>query len=329
MRPPRSYKDTESFPIILFLHGAVSDPDKIDDEVEDAIKAAYTSDLLDTVFVLAPMMKSGTDWMSMEGRMHAFFALLDAQASYSLDRLNVFVDGVREGALAATQYAAAYPGNFSGAIVRNMVGTPGETLLSNAQHVSMLLVSPKSGDSADLMTQFADTAKANQIANVSVVQAEFGEDDAPGDEALAAITKFVQESTKQVAPDKVQFTTDTLELANAYWLHLTNFKTSDAKPITVRGEINRATNEITVATPPRVASFIVYVNDDLVDMGKTIKVIHKITAEGEDEEGETEVVFEGSLDRSLDRALTLWFENRSGNLGEVYTNWIEVEVPQG
>lgn len=329
LRPPKTYKETQSFPIILFLHGAVSNPDKIEKEIESAIKAAYEDDLLDGVFVLAPMMKQGTDWMSLEGRMHAFFALLDAQASYSLNRLSVFVDGAREGAVASTQYASAYPGNFSGAIVRNMVGSPSETRLSNARHISMLLVSPKSGDSADLMTQFADTAKANQISDVTVVQSDFGDDDAPDAEALAAITKFVQETTKQVAPDKVQFTTDTLELANSYWLHLTNFKTSDVKPITVKGEINRATNEITVETPPRVASFIVYLNDDLVDMGKTIKVIHKITAGGDDEEGEAEVVFEGSLDRSLDRALTLWFENRSGNLGEVYTNWIEVEVPQG
>lgn len=336
LRPPKDYKDKESFPIVVFLHGAIEDPEKIDKEVEEAIKAAYPADMLDQTFVLAPLLTSGsadegpvvTDWMSIEGRMSAFFSLLEVQTGYSINQLRVFIDGSREGALASIQYAAAYPGSFCGAILRRMVGSPGEATLANAQHVALLMIAPKSGDSADLMTQFADTAKANQINSVSVVQTDFAEWDAPDDAALGAIAKFIAETKKQVAPDKIQFTTTSDEYTNAYWLHLIIFDVSADKPITVKAEIDRATNEITVETPSQVGLFRVYVNDDLVDMGKTIKVIYKITG-GEDADAKTVVGFEGSIDRSLDRALTIWFDGRSGNRGEVYTNWIEVEVPRG
>lgn len=320
LRLPRAYKEDEAYPIVFFLHGEGQDQDA----VEDVLERAIDGDLLDQVIVLAPLKPGSEDWMSLEGRQIAFFSLIDTQVQYSFDRLRVFADGVREGAVAAMNFATAYPGFFSGAILRNMVGTPGEAMLGNAQHIPTLLVSPKSGDSASLMSQFADTAKANGIESVELVQCELGEHSEPDADGLARIGQFLTDTKKRVAPEKLQFTTTSLELANVYWLHLLAFQATSEEPVTVKAEIDRATNEITIETPASVSAYRIYVNDALVDMGKAIKVTHKIAGE----DGATHLVFEGTKDRSLDRALTLWFDNRSGNLGEVYSNWIDVEVPQ-
>jgi hypothetical protein len=73
-----------------------------------------------------------------------------------------------------------------------------------------------------------------------------------------------------------------------------------------------------------VKELVIYLNQDVVDMGKEFKVI---VTEKTADNPKTATGFQGKKENSLDHALALWFENRSANSGEVYTNYVKVTMP--
>jgi hypothetical protein len=259
----------------------------------------------------------------MEGRYLAFFTILQMSLNYNINRLALFLDGSAGTAQAATEYAIGYPGQFTAVICRHLDSAPATDYLENARNIKFLLLAPAEGDGAKLVSDFAEEAKAKGV-ETQLVNAGIDENGAPDEAGVAALVELIGGTTKVTAPGRIHFTTRSSAYVNAYWLHLLEMELSEDSPITVEAEVDRAANEIRVKTPPDVRKFRVYLNDDLVDLGKSVKLVHTVV---KDDAPESTVRFEGTKTRNLETSLDVWFYNLSGNFGEVYTNFIDVEVP--
>lgn len=320
---PKNYNHNASVPLILCLHPDMSRLD----EVKKWAAKAYPSELAEKAIIVIPLNvgDAQTAWSTIDGRMLSFFSMRDVTMKYNVDRLKVFLDAHGGTALAATEYATGYPGMFTTVIFRGLVEMPPTENLANARNIPfVLLAAGGEGGGNDLLEEFAEEAKAKGVEASVVGDSGVAADGAIEVSGVEVLTNLVDQSKKDPAPEKVVFTTHSHEYVNAYWLHLLRMEVTQDKPVTIKGEINRATNEIHITTPPEVTEFRVYLNDEIVDMGKTIKLVHTIESE---ESPEAVVRFEGTKNRNLERSLTSWFLNLSGNYGEVYTNLIDVQVP--
>ena len=318
---PKTYSHDDPIPMVLSLHPQMSR----EDELKKWAARAYPTPITDVAAVVIPVNigEDSADWTSMEGRYPAFFAIREMSLKYNINRLALFLDGHAGTAQAANEYAVGYPGMFTAVICRHLDSAPATDHLENARNIKFLLLAPAEGDGAKLVSDFAEDAKAKGVGTTQVTAA-IDEDGLPDDSGVAALVELISGTVKQTAPERIHFTTNSDDYVNAYWLHLLKMDVSENQPITIEAEIDRASNEIRVTTPPNVHMFKVYLNDDLIDMGKEIKLIHTVVRE---EAPELTIRFEGTKTRSFEKSLNTWYNNLSGNFGEVYTNSIEVEVP--
>ncbi len=324
---PRDYTTgREPYPIFLCLH---PDLDRLD-EAKNWAKRAYPEALAKVGVVVVPlnMGKNKVDWESRDGRILALFCVRDVAVKYNVDRLKLFIEGHGATARAVTDYVTSFPGLFTAAVFRGLEAVPNTDLLANARPVPFLVLTPPdtegAEDPASLAANFAEEAKSKGVT-VNVVEAQPGAEGDPGEQGIAALTELVAATKKTTAPERIQFETRTEEHVNAHWLKLDRMAVSAEEPVRVEAEVIRTKNEIHVKATRNVEKFTIYLNDELVDMGKTVKVLYSVLG---GEEGEPKVCFEGTKKRNLEQALTIWFDNLSGNFGEVYTNFIEVQVPQ-
>lgn len=321
LRIPKDYKDEKAYPVVLFMH-----PDEMpEDELKKWVEKFLPTDVMESAIILAPRKGKEDSWTSGSGQMSAFFALNKIREAYHVDGMRIFLDGAGSSAGAVVETITSFPGYFVAGILRDMTAVAESPMLVNASHTPMLLLSPASGDTAKVMSDFADAAKASDLSGVELVQTTLEATGAPGDAGAAALTRFFADTRKQVAPEKLKFTTTT-PFFSCYWLQLINVDASQDKPITVEAQVDRAANEIRVTTPPGVYAFTVYLNDALLDLGKTLEIKHTVVGEPEGD-GAPLVRFKGTKPPNLDKALSLWFNASNGNSGEVYTNYVEVEVP--
>jgi len=324
LKLPKSYKHDVASPAILVL------PPEFDrlDQIKKWFKRAYPAGLSETAMIIMPLNhERKADWQSDEGRQLAFFTLNDVYQHFHVDRLRLFAEGHPTTGAAVADLITALPSMFTGAVMRGLDSAPETALLGNASHVPFMLLSVGDDDAKKTVADFAENAQS-QGGAATVVDATVAEDGFVDEAAMASVVEFVSQTTKVISPQSVAFSVPTLLHTNGYWFHVSHQDQEyDAdKAFKVKAEVSSETNEFTVTTPANVRGFTIYLNDDLVDMGKPIKVIH--TIEPEEGDPESKVVFEGTKSRSMEFALSSWFFVLSGNFGEVYTNSIEIEVPQ-
>ncbi|MFH0946141.1 MAG: sigma-70 family RNA polymerase sigma factor [Planctomycetota bacterium] len=285
---PRSYSHTrEAVPLVLALHPQLSTVY----DIKRWARESFPTELTQDVAVLVPLNPDHeSEWTSLEGRMLSFFCLADFALRYHLDRSRVFLHGEGMEGEVVREYADRYPGMFSGIILKGAPPRGGAAGFLNEEESTLCL-------------EVLDPAEAGETYR-----------------------DFCLNTKKHFAPLRVKFTTESEESVNAFWLHLIKLDASSGNPVTIEGWIDQASNEVHVETTPGVRGFRIYLNDDLVDMDRPIRVLHSLRED--DRMGRTwKVLFEGTKSRSLEKALTIWFDNLSGNYGEVYTNFIEIELP--
>lgn len=317
LRVPKSYTAGEALPIVLVLHP----PMKRADEVKKWVTAAIPATVTEQSIVLVPMnIDNPADWNSGLGHIRAIVPFNPTWTKLWVDRTRLFVFGSGASAAAAVDYATFFPGLFAGAILGQPSSAPTVSKLPTARYLPMLCLAAGSGDSGQIATSFADEMKkAGGTANVVTSEVDAaGAFDAPGQEAF---TKFIAETRKDVAPKKVALVTDSDACVNAYWFRVDNVDVKPGEVARMDAEVDPATNEIRVTTPSSVRGFHIYLNDELVDMGKTIKVVHVVA--GKDD---AKVVFEGTKTRSFNNAIELWMNAAHGNFGEAYTNAIDITI---
>ncbi|MBK6940118.1 MAG: hypothetical protein IPH13_07900 [Planctomycetes bacterium] len=317
LRVPKSYAAGEPLPILLVLHP----PLKRADEVKKWVTATIPATVAEQSIVLVPLnVDNPVDWSSSLGHIRSIVPFNPTWTKLWVDRARVIVFGSGASAPAAVDYATFFPGLFAGAIVSHPSAAPTVTKLATARYLPMLCLAQAAGDTGQIASSFTEEMKkAGGTANVVTAEVDAtGAIDAAGQEAL---TKFIADTRKDVAPKKVTLVTDSDACVNAYWFRVDNVDVKPGEFARMDAEIDSATNEIRVTTPSTVRGFHIYLNDELVDMGKTIKVIHVVA--GKDD---AKVVFEGTKSRSLDKAVELWMNAAHGNFGESYTNAIDITI---
>jgi hypothetical protein len=317
-RLPKNYSDKQIYPLILGL------PPKL--EKADAIKkwaeAAYPEAIAESVIVIVPQNLRAVDWTSFDGRLTALFPVRQAFGSFGVDRGRLFVDGQADAAPVVIDYITHYPSLFTAGILRESASAPQTNILANGRYVPLLLLNGPEGEAAKIHAQFAQDCTAAGV-KVTSVESPVEAGGKAGEAGVAAIAKFVAEARKTFAPRDIKFTSESNQSLGSYWLELTRVE-SNNKPVTVEATVDRTTNEFRLSVPPQVKEVALYLNHDLVDMGKEIKVI---VTEKVAENPKTSTRFAKRVDHSFEDALRIWFDGLSGNSGEVYSARIVVTMP--
>jgi hypothetical protein len=138
---------------------------------------------------------------------------------------------------------------------------------------------------------------------------------------------WIGENSKDLCPDRVEIVADTIAEASAYWLQIKDFDQNvTGMKAEASAEVDREKNQITVTTNQKVKEFVIYLNDDLLDLDSVITVLHKLKTTDEDAEPAAEERFSGTKARSLEEALEFSFSQVSGDIGEVFVAMIRVEL---
>jgi len=316
-RLPKKYNEKQLYPLIVGLAPKADKPEAIKKWAE----AAYPDAIAESAIIIVPQNTQGVDWTTLEGRLTALLPLRQSFVSYSVDRGRLFLDGQADATATVVHYISVYPAMFTAAILRESAAAPSIDLLANARYVPLLLVGAADTEAAKIHAQlYQDCTAVGLKATLSESAVEAG--GKPGDAGATAIASFVAETRKNFAPRDIKFTSSSNDYPNAYGLWLSEVE-SNGKPVTVEATVDRTTNEFRISAPLQVKEITLYLNQDLVDMGKVIKVI---VTEKVAENPKTSTQFEGRVNHSFEAALGMWFDIESSNTGEVYSNKIKVKM---
>ncbi|MFG0318894.1 MAG: sigma-70 family RNA polymerase sigma factor [Planctomycetota bacterium JB042] len=246
--------------------------------------------LRDVAFVVAPDParhgEPDVEWDSEEGRQRAFFAFADVSERFEVDRGRLFLDGAAED---VDPFVADLPTLFCGVLRRGGVGR-----------------APARPRNDGFLHRY----------------------DLEGFDGGRDTDAFVARVEKRFAPTALDWRAAAVAQANAYWLSLSHpdQRFDPNRPLHVKASSDRATSTFHVAADPRILGYTLYLNDDLVDLDRPIRVVHStLNADGTTAD-DARTVFEGTKERSLEFALQCWFLNLSGNLGEAYVDCVEIEL---
>jgi hypothetical protein len=316
-----------AYPVILALHPMdeevkslkeMKKSAKIVDEVEAWAKATYSKELLAKAIVIAPVMdlalRSADQvsylrprWDSKEGATWAIRALSQIvfpNANHDARRL--FVDGHGSGAMAALLYCAQFPGTQTGCIVR---GPPPQKIdFENCAGTPILFV-------GEATKSFHAEWKGKEGF---VLEHKDSIDD-------AALVQWMADHPKQFSPLRVSLRTDRVEFASSFWLRVTyEDRTKEKLPIVADAVIDREKNQVTVVTNERVKGFEIYLNDELLDLSKEVRVVHRQSG-GEAESAVVER-FKGVIKRVVEDTLVWAYKRPYSNVGDVYVACVSIEL---
>ena len=323
---PKRY-DKEPMPVIVAMHPTEAEENvKIRDlesssdivrRVGDWAEETYPDEIREKAIILVPVLDlaslsadglhaSRARWDSADGALWCFTALRDLVLNeVNHDFRRIFLDGHGEGSLAAMIFCSQYPSMTTGAVIRGPA--PQRIEFSNCRNQSFLMVGEES-------KAFAEKWSAEQGYNVTHV------DSIDAATMVGWITD--EKNAKNTLPERVDLATDNLRYGAAYWLKISQLaRVENLRRAEIRAEVNKEDNSITVTTNKLVAGFSLFLNDDLVDLDREIKVIHKQAGE---EEGA--IRYQGRKKRVLERLLKEYYYRQHGNGGEVFVESIDIEL---
>jgi len=327
-----------AYPIVVGLHPAdgevralkdMKKSKQLVDEIEKWAKATYSKELLAKAIVIVPVMDlalrsadgvsfTRPRWDSDEGATWGFRALSQIIfPNVNHDARRIFLDGHGSAAQAALLFCAQFPGLQTGCVVR---GPPPQRIdFVNCVGTPILFIGRE--------TQSFYEEWRGKEGFVLDLPVERVNDQDQIKESLddATFLQWMTDHPKEYAPRKLTLQTDRIEFASSYWLKVTDEdRTLDKLPIVVDAAVDRARNQISVVTNARVKGFEIYLNDELVDLSKEVRVVHRRSG-GESESPEVER-FKGVLKRVVEDTLVWAYKRPYCNTGDVYVACIPVEL---
>jgi hypothetical protein len=321
-----------AYPVLIALHPSESEVGKglssmkKSKEIEDAATAwatsTYSKEVLAKSIVIVPILdcvKRGDDgisfsrpvWDSRDGVVWVMKALQEVVLkSLNFDCKRIFIDGSGAGAAAAVDFCTRYPGLQSGAIVR---GAPPadpdfEVRFENAAGTPILFVG---GEAKAILDKFATVEGFASL----LVQKETLDD--------ATLLAWLNEHPKVFAPKKIKLRANEMAYAESYWLTVKEYDPNLEKdPIFIEAVADREKNEITVVTNKKVKAFEVFLNDDVLDLSREVRILHRRT----DDQAEPKELFKGLLKRGAEDTLDNYYYRPYCNTSEFYVASKSVEV---
>ncbi len=320
---PKNYSHDVATPAIVSLHP----PMKKMDELKKWASEAYPPAISDSAMIIIPInVENPVDWTSIPGQARIVMSLNETAHHFHVDRLRVSLDAEGPTAPAALTFAVTYPSLLANVVLRRPDAVTAIDQFENLRDLKFEILAPADGDAAKASTKVAEDLKAAGVT-ATVESTTFTGLGAVAEPTSQALATFVTTAAKNPAPKKVRFVTKK-PFGNAYWLE---FDCDVPKNGTfwIDAEVFSERNEIKITSPPGLRRVTVFFNDDLLDMGKSVKVLHEIVkkdADGKEVREDAKVCFEGTKARKLENALQRWHDANLANYGEVYLNWVEIAL---
>lgn len=188
----------------------------------------------------------------------------------NVDRNHVFLDCGKATCAFGLRFASIFPDRFAGLVLREP-GSTAEIRLGGLTGLPILLV--KSAQNGDAVDKLKGELEVVTPGNVTVIDAT---DDYPFKAAADPILAWMQKQTRTMTPHRVVLEPNHDQFNRAYWVDIDRadplaMSAPEARP-RIEVEADRAQNRITVKTRG-IESFILNLNDDLVDLSKEFTVV--------------------------------------------------------
>jgi hypothetical protein len=344
-----------NYPVLLALHPSDSEIGKglssmkKGKEIEDAATAwataTYSKELLAKAIVVVPILdcvKRGEDgisfsrpaWDSRDGIDWAMKALQEVVLkALNYDCKRIFIDGSGSGAAAAVDFCARYPGLQTGAIVRgappadpdflqrfeNAAGTPILFVGGNKEKVKVKAPDTGEEKEEEKIVPFAKTL-LDKYATAEGFSPLLVQKDVLDD---ATLLSWLGEHPKVFAPKKIRLRASEAAYAESYWLVVKDYDANDeGDPIFIEAVADREKNEITVVTNKKVKAFGVFLNDDVLDLSREVRILHRRA----DDQAEAKELFKGLLKRGTEDTLDNYYYRPYCNTSEFYVASKSIEI---
>ena len=96
----------------------------------------------------------------------------------------------------------------------------------------------------------------------------------------------------------------------------------EKEPIFVEAVADRAKNEITVVTNKKVKAFELFLNDEVLDLSREVRILHRRV----DDQAEPKELFKGVLKRGIEDTLDTSYYRPFCNTGEIYVASRPLEI---
>lgn len=326
------------YPVILGLHPAetetkslknIRNSKEIVDEARRWAAATYSKDLLAKAIVVVPILdfiKRSEDavsftrpaWNSDDGKGYILNTLNEfVRFALNYDARRIYLDGAGSGAAVTADFCTLFPSLQTGAIVRGPLPADEKFVerFENTVGVPMLFVGGEKKD--DKVVPYAKTLLEKFTAADGY---KLTQKDALDDASLLA---WLNDNPKTFAPKKVRIRTDDLAYADCYWIRAFEVDMNlEKEPIVVDAAIDHDKNEITVVTSKKVKSFEIFLNDEVLDLAREVRILHRKM----EESGEAKECFHGMVKRVMENAVDSLVKGYSANTGEVYVASRLIEI---
>jgi hypothetical protein len=199
-----------------------------------------------------------------------FSGLGRVMASYNVDRARLFLDCGRGACGFGLRFLSVFPDRFAGAILREPVAVD-DIRLGSLFSMPVLLL--KSANSAAVVDALRQRLEEISPGNVTVIDVT---DEYPHKGATPAIEQWLAKQRRNMTPSRVVIEPNHDRFNRAYWVDIDRADPLLGAPLDARPRIevqaDRATNRI-VVNARGVESFVLFLNDDLVDLDKEFTVV--------------------------------------------------------
>jgi hypothetical protein len=228
------------------------------------------------------------------GTFKLMTALNLIQREFSVDHNRRYLAGSGKGFAAVEVTATSFPHVFAGLIGVGDVSITDVSVLNNFRSLPSLYL--KGGEGAK-----AIEAKLGELGfSNAKVEPEGG---------VAQAWEWMGNTPRTAHPQEITFTPKSDYARSVYWLSFVGFQVSEGPRVNAKAD--RATNTITVDAE-KIADIVVYLNDELVDMDKPVKIIVNGTTH----------------ERTVERNATVMLDTQyaGGDWGRVFTAYWSDQV---
>ncbi len=280
---PKGYKAATTYRTIWSVPGTAADgatwPKPADWFVATWDKSASTAD---TIFHV-PMPPAGLELDPVpdfsrpageadEQRRIAFMweSFAEVLLNHNVDRARVYLDAGRNACGFALRFMTMFPDRFAAAVLRAPSEVDDIRLGSLHGLPILLLRTPATATVVDALKARLDEVSPNTAAVLDAT------DEYPHKAMTPQIEQWLQGKRRDMVPDKVVIEPNHDKYNRAYWVDIDVADqlltaAADEKP-RLEVQADRAANRITVKATG-VERFILYLNDDLVDLDKEFTVV--------------------------------------------------------
>ncbi len=281
---PKGYKPAVGHRVVIQLTGLDESGDEFVKPRDHFAKTWQGSPLQDdTIFILPPLdaaldldaspdfAEPGEEAKDMERRKALFQVAGFAQRSLNFDRSRMILDCGKGSCRFGMRMATYFPTRFAGLILRypEEAGIRYESLCG----MPVLLVKKAGADNAQFIDDLAKQLNELSAGSCKVVEAS---DDYPFAAAQGEISKWTKEVQRDLFRSKVVIAPNHDLYHKAYWIELGTVEPLDSvakedRPY-LEAVVNKEENKIDIKTKS-VSSFVMLLNDDIVDLDKEVTVV--------------------------------------------------------